>query len=177
MNYFYKQIILNHSGLKAEAERLAAWEKALNDKEAALANCEKKLSQKEVAACAQKIFTDFRSTQQLMDGLRLSIVELKDTILRGDEQAVQDLCQLCQDMESNASEEVQAAGFTLAEILKKHFNTAPFSPGSGCSFDPLKHERVDCAKKGPQIEECYASGWKRGDTVLVKAVVDTTEKE
>ncbi len=101
------------------------------------------------------------------------LVEMINAVKCSDQDGVELLCKLYRDMS------VMGDVFAdrLGALLQTEFQAEALEPCPGDTYEPEYHERVDFAQSGQWISCCKARGWQRRGQVIMRAVVETEERE
>lgn len=87
---------------------------------------------------------------------------------------IEKLAELYGRMAHSKTPEVKAHLWSLKNIMTA-FGLSSFTPQQGDYFDPRIHEPKIVGDCGSRVTNCYADGWKLGDEIIVRAVVETED--
>lgn len=100
------------------------------------------------------------------------LVEMINVVKCGDQTSVESLCKLYRQMSAAGDPFANSLGM----LLQTEFQAEALEPCPGDAYDPEYHERMDYAQSGQQISCCRARGWRRRGQVIMRAVVETEER-
>lgn len=119
-------------------------------------------------------FMDIAADLKLVQGSLRSLMAAVD---RSGRDGVAQLCALYRDMSFSEDEAVRRTADRLGMILQCDFEAQPIEPRPGELYDSVCSERRDTACRGARVTCCMARGWRWKDEILLRAVVDTTERD
>lgn len=121
----------------------------------------------------RKSFVDLNSEMQQT---RLQLVHLMETVSRNSRDGVYKMCHLYRDMMLSQNERLRPFADRLALILQTEFSAEPLDPCPGETYNSTCQERLDASRMGSRILCCKARGWRWKGEILMRAVVDTEER-
>lgn len=145
---------------------------AAQDPAAVQAILEEVTAQRKAAADhIQKIDSQFKE-------LRTSILAYKQCVAGTfHNTAFRDLAILMRDAENSMKEPetrpVSSIFVSRLQDIFMQFGIETIEPHQGETFDPQLHEKYDCRSSGSTVANIMAKGWKFGNDVLLKAIVET----
>lgn len=116
-----------------------------------------------------RINTELKETRE-------NLLTLSDTVSRSSRDGVAQLCKLYREMTFAENKQILLLANRLGAILQSEFDAEPLDPRPGDAYDSTCHERIDLSQSGERILCCRARGWRWKEEVLMRAVVDTEER-
>ena len=118
----------------------------------------------------------FMNIQAELKQARENLLLLNDTVSHSAREGVAQRCRLYRDMAFSDQEALVLQSNRLGAILQSEFGAEPLEPCPGDRYDSTCHERTDTARSGETILCCRARGWRWKEDILMRAVVDTEER-
>lgn len=172
------EIEKEREAIQKEKDTLAEREEAVNQRETML-NVQEEMKKKQEAAL-QEMLTMKKQFMQIQAELRTvgqsfshtgNLVE-GSTIIPG----LKELAVLHRQMAASQAKEVNFYDRLVVRVLSKFFGAEQIVPQNGEVIDYKWMECNNSENQGSIVENCVACGWKKGDSLLSRAIVTVKEK-
>lgn len=161
-----------------EKDALAEREAAVNQRETML-NIQEEMKKGQKASINEMLViqTQLKQVQLYLKSAMQNFVQTGN-LVEGSAitPGLRELVDLYRRMRASSNKEVIYYADLVERVLIQYFGTEKFTPACGDSVDYKWMECSDAANRGNIVEECISCGWKKGDTLLERAIVDVKEK-